>query len=204
MADRKQPTRVAAPKIASSELSRSLAAITKASKKRGSSTGIRRASKNPSKVGVDETLKVVRAGRGRLPSVSEIMRDTAVTVGEGPRLEGVPRAGQAYDDILLGGADQGPQTAAAGPLIEVDGELIPDRTEYLSPPPSIDPDRPRAREAKYNPDTRQLHVVFRNGGTYVYYDVPTTTWRALKRNRSFGQTLDRLVMNQYAYEKVAF
>lgn len=201
MAAKKGPTRIAAPKLtAGSELAQSLEAIAKASKKRGSSTGIRRASKNPSIAGVDQSLKVVRAGRGRLPSAAELLRDTAVNVGDSGRAVDMPRAGSAYEDVLLGGGTPAP----AGPLIEVDGELIPDRTEYLAPTPSIDPDRPRAREAQYNPDTRQLRVVFRHGGTYVYYDVPTTVWRALKRNRSFGQTLDRLVVNQYAYEKVAF
>lgn len=199
---KKQPTRVAAPKVDNSDLAKALVAIGKASKKRGSSTGIRRASRNPSKVGVDDSLRVVRASRGRLPSAAEILRDTAVTLGEGARTEGMPRRpGQAFEDVLLGGADA-PQSA--GPLIEVDGELIPDRTEVLAPTPSIDPDRPRAREARFNPDTRQLTIVFRNGGTYVYYDVPTTAWRALKRNRSFGQTFDRLIHNQYAFEKVAF
>lgn len=198
MAGRKQPTRVAAPKIASSELSRSLENIAKAAKK-NRAAGIRRASNNPSKVGVDPTLRVTRTRGARLPTAVELLRDTATTTGGGPREEGMPLAGGAYDDVVLGGAP-----APVGGQIEVDGELIPDRSEYLSPPPSIDPDRPRAREAKYNPDTRQLHVVFREGGTYVYYDVPTTTWRALKRNRSFGQTLDRLVVNQYSYEKVAF
>lgn len=201
---KKGPTRIAAPKLtAGSELAQSLEAIAKASKKRGSSTGIRRASRNPSVAGVDQTLKVVRAGRGRLPSASEIMRDTATNIGDSGRDPNMPRRpGQAYEDVLLGGATT---LETSGPLIEgPDGDMIPDRTEYLSPPPSINPDRPRAREAQYNPDTRQLRVVFRHGGTYVYYDVPTEAWRALKRNRSFGQTLDRLILNQYAYEKVAF
>lgn len=205
MAAPRQPKRIAAPKVESTELGNALKAVVKASRKRGSSTGIRRASNNPSKVGIDETLKVVRRGRGHLPTAAQILRDTAVPLAEGAREEGMPRRpGQAFEDILLGAADQGEAVTGAGPMIEVDGELIPDRTEYLSPPTSIEPDRPRAREAWYNPDTRQLRVVFRSGGTYVYYDVPTTTWRALKRNRSFGQTLDRLVVNQYAYEKVAF
>lgn len=199
MAAPKKPTHIAAPTNNTvGDLAKTLDAINKAAKKRGAVTGIRRASKNPAKVGVDTALRVVRAGRGRLPTADELLRDTAVNVGDSGRVADMPRAGSAYDDIVLGG------DVAAGHIIGPDGEAIPDRTEYLSPPPSIDPDRPRAREARYNPDTRQLHVVFRNGGSYVYFDVPTTVWRSLKRNRSFGQTLDRLVVNQFAYEKVAF
>lgn len=194
---RKSPTRVAAPKTGQfSELGDALTGIVKASRKKTKASGIRRASNNPSKVGVDKGLQVVRAGR--LPTAEELLRDTAsAPLGTGTRTEGMPRpaglsSGLPTAEELLA------MTGGAAEAAQVD------RTEYLAPPPSTDPARPRALEAQYNPQTKQLRVVFRNGGTYVYYDVPSATWRALKRNRSFGQTMDRLVINQFEYEKVAF
>lgn len=77
------------------------------------------------------------------------------------------------------------------------------QTEYLSPPNTIFPERPRAREAFWDPDSREMQVVFRNGGTYRYYGVTRKDWSALKRNHSFGQTLDRLVIGTYPYQKVS-
>lgn len=195
---RKGPTRIAAPKVEQfSELGDALTGIAKAAKTRKKATGIRRASNNPSKVGVDASLRVTRANR--MPTAEELLRDTAAPpLGQGQRTEGMQRPE---------GLNSGLPTAEE--LLAMTGEGGPadsgvDRTEYLSPPPSTDPGRPRALEAHYNPDNKQLRVVFRNGGTYVYYDVPSATWRALKRNRSFGQTMDRLVINQYEFEKVAF
>ena len=76
--------------------------------------------------------------------------------------------------------------------------------EYLSPPSTQDSGRPRAREATYDRTSHELTVVFRNGGTYVYLDVALRDWRALQRNRSFGQTLDRLIIGTYPWRKVSF
>lgn len=75
--------------------------------------------------------------------------------------------------------------------------------EYISPPPTSDEVRPRAREAVYDPSDRSLRVRFRNGGTYVYFGVPRKDWNALKRNQSFGKTLDRLVIGTYPFQKTS-
>lgn len=203
----KKPIRIAAPKVDTGlgDLSKALAGIQKAgNRKRGGP--VKRHSNNPSRVPVKEALRV---SRSKLPTQAEIERDTASStiLGEGGRIEGMPlipsvddilggadrRPGSKYDEVLLGG---GTELAAAEDSV---GDV-----EYLSPPPTIHPGRPRALEASYNRDTKVLRVVFRSGGTYAYYGVPASVWRACKRNRSFGQTLDRLVINTYPFEKTSF
>ena len=193
-----KPRKIAAPKsTVASDLSSVLGAIAKSNKP----SGVRRsrAAQNPSRVSPDTSLRITRS---KLPTASELLRDTAAPLGEGlrsravqlPTPTGMPTASELLE---LGG---GP-----GPMAGVEeGEERVDRTEYLSPPPSIEPGRPRALQAQYNPDTRVMNVTFRDGGTYAYFGVPPQTWRALKGNRSFGQTLDRLVINRYQYEKVSF
>lgn len=191
----KKPHRIAAPKTGQNlnELGQTLTGIAKAARK-GKPAGIRRSgSNNPSVTPIRPGMRVTRS---KLPTAAELLRDTAVNLGDGARTEGMPRPAGLNDGL--------PTAEELLSMTGGDAGLQVDRTEYLAPPPTLNPDRPRALEAQYNPDTKQLRVVFRHGGTYVYYDVPSATWRALKRNRSFGQTLDRLVLNQYQYEKVAF
>lgn len=200
----KKPTRIAAPTTTGvaggKELGEALKAMSKAA-------GIKRrktVSNNPSRRPTRESLRV-NPGRERLPTAEELLRDTAMPPpGEGARTPGMPSATELLNDGLTPGMPTARELleegGGPGPL---DDERV-DRTEWLAPPPSINPDRPRAHEASYNPDTKTLRVVFRHGGTYHYYGVPTRVWRALQRNRSFGQTLDRLVINTYEFEKVAF
>lgn len=192
----KKPTRIAAPTVsatAGKELGDALKGLHKAA-------GIKRRktkSNNPSRVPVRETLRV-NPGRERLPTAEELLRDTATPpIGLGARTPGMPSAAELLASTSLGGSAYDRELLGAG-----DDDV--DRTEYMAPCPSINPDRPRAHEASFNPDTKTLRVVFREGGTYHYYGVPTRVWRALQRNRSFGQTLDRLVINTYEFEKVAF
>lgn len=106
-----------------------------------------------------------------------------------------PRTLSVYEKVVLGYTDDTdtPEESGSGSAA----------TEYLSPPNTIYPERPRAREAFWDPDTRELQVVFRDGGVYRYYGVSRKDWNALKRNRSFGQTLDRLIIGTYPYQHVA-
>lgn len=62
------------------------------------------------------------------------------------------------------------------------------------------PPRPRAIRAGYDPESRQLRVVFRDSDVYVYHDVEPEIWRALKSADSFGKTLERLVVHNKEYE----
>lgn len=163
------------------DLGDALAAMSRASSKTRRPTGIRRTrSNNPSRAGVNESLR----------------RDSVTpAVGTSTRSRNVPALPfeqmSLFDQAELGLLDPGVDERA-------------DRTEVLSPPNSIASERPRAREARYDPDTKVLTVRFRNGGTYAYEGVPLRDWRALQRNRSFGQTLDRLVINQYPFSKVSY
>lgn len=166
----------------------------------GKAAGIRRAkrtSNNPSKVATNEGLRVRRVGK--MPTAAELMRDTAAPpLGMGQRTPGMsmPTAAELFVETEGQGASLEGTTASGG--------MKEDRRQYLSPPNSIEPGRPRAREVWYDPDPKTLHVVFRDGGTYEYFGVTPQTWRALRSNRSFGQTLDRLVIGTYPFEKVAF
>lgn len=193
MAQQRRPTRIAAPTVGSSggkELGEALKGIHKAA-------GIqrqKRKSQNPSRVPTREVLRR-RPGQKRLPTAAELYAQTATPApGESAPVPGMSAVRTAADLLA--------ETAGSTSPGLLDTPV--DRTEYLAPTPSINPDRPRAHEASYNPDTRTLRVVFRHGGTYHYFGVPPQTWRALQRNRSFGQTLDRLVINTYEFEKVAF
>lgn len=191
MAQKGKPTRIAAPTLTGVAGGKELGDALKAMHKAAGIKKRKTTSNNPSRRPVRESLRV-NPGRNRLPTAEELLRDTAAPpLGESQRTFGSPMPSAA--DLL----EQG---GGAGPL---DGDTV-DRTEFMAPTPSINPDRPRAHEASYNPDTKTLRVVFRHGGTYHYYGVPARVWRALQRNRSFGQTLDRLVINTYEFEKVAF
>lgn len=202
-----KPRKIAAPK---STIADDLASIAKATRARKQPAAIRRAStgarrsQNPSRVPVDQSLRIAR--QTRLPTAEELLRDTAQPLGEGRRAPGVQMGIPAPTTAMPSAADLLELGGGAGPVgdLEDEGEERVDRTEVLSPPPSLDPGRPRALEASYNPDARILTINFRNGGTYAYFGVPPQTWRALKTNRSFGQTVDRLIINRYPYEKVAF
>lgn len=74
-------------------------------------------------------------------------------------------------------------------------------SEYYSPTNSSYPARPRTREMSYNRQSRTLRVVFRDGGTYNYYDVPASIWYRIKQVRSPGMFLNRNVIGQYRDEK---
>lgn len=174
------------------DLGDALAAMSRAGSK-GPSAPRRTRSLNPSRVGINKSLQI----RRRVPTATDLLDSTHTEagVGESTRVPGVqlPQPGS-----LPGLGEQ------LG-LFDVDpDESGVDRTEIISPPNSTEPGRPRALEARYDPDNKRLVVRFRNGGTYAYDGVPTATWRALKRNKSFGKTMDRLVLNQYPYEKINF
>lgn len=161
------------------DLGEALAAGMRASGRRP--TGLRRTrSNNPARVGINEELR---------------RTNTDAAPGENRRTPGAQPVPGGTQLSLFDQAELG--------LLDPVQEVV-DRTEVLSPPNSIATERPRAREARYDPDRKLLTVRFRNGGTYAYEGVPAADWRALKRNKSFGQTLDRLVINQYPFSRVSY
>jgi hypothetical protein len=48
-----------------------------------------------------------------------------------------------------------------------------------------------------------LRIVYRNGGTYEYYEFPPSLWAQIKRVKSPGKFLDRRVLGAYRYQKVS-
>lgn len=78
----------------------------------------------------------------------------------------------------------------------------PTATEYYAPTRSIYPPRPRTREMSYNREQRVLRVVYRSGGTYHYFNVPSTIWYRIRQVKSPGRFIDRNIIGKYAYERV--
>ena len=56
------------------------------------------------------------------------------------------------------------------------------------------------KNAKYIPDTKTLEVVFSNGSTYSYYDVPLETWEDMKTADKIGSFV-HTNLKQFKYEK---
>lgn len=73
------------------------------------------------------------------------------------------------------------------------------------PPSSVlTPQSSNVKGWRYDPKTQELHVTFKNGATYRYAGVPKNVSRALRRNKSVGKTVNRMVKKPgYEYEKVA-
>lgn len=161
----------------------------------------KRVSQNPATTPTDEKLRrQSKVSTVRMPTAPELLRMTEPVLAEGRRTPGTPLPIQ---QPILPTAEE--LLGMTGGALRPEGQQENvDRTEYLSPPRSTDPDRPRARQASYNPDNGTLKVVFRNGGTYTYFQVPHQTWGALKKAPSFGQTFDRLILNRYEFEKVSY
>lgn len=53
----------------------------------------------------------------------------------------------------------------------------------------------------YEEDQRELHVVFKSGSHYVYYDVPAETFQQLVDAPSLGSFLNRELKNVYQFSK---
>jgi hypothetical protein len=54
----------------------------------------------------------------------------------------------------------------------------------------------------YDPATKALRVTYKSGGTYEYKDVDPKIFRAMRRNKSVGKSINKLVKPNYEYEKV--
>jgi hypothetical protein len=57
-------------------------------------------------------------------------------------------------------------------------------------------------EIGYDVNTMTLEVVFRNGTTYQYFDVPESLYEGLKTSESVGKFLNEQIKNSYRYTKV--
>lgn len=97
----------------------------------------------------------------------------------------------AYDRSVLGNSTAGEQRARAA-----------DVTRYVSPAPTMFPNRPRSLEYKYDPARLVLTVTFRDGGTYEYFDVDRRTFYNMARVKSTGRFIDRNIKGYFKYKKV--
>jgi hypothetical protein len=76
-------------------------------------------------------------------------------------------------------------------------------TEWYVPTKTINPGRPRTLQMSYNRETHVLRVFYRDGGTYDYADVPSSVWYRIRRVQSPGRFINRNILDQYDYTKVA-
>lgn len=56
----------------------------------------------------------------------------------------------------------------------------------------------------YNPDNRNMDIVFTNGGPYTYYDVPIQIYNGLLSASSPGQYFHRVIKDAYEADKRDF
>lgn len=53
----------------------------------------------------------------------------------------------------------------------------------------------------YDDSTQELHVTFKNGGHYVYHNVPEHLFEGLKNAASVGSFLNREIKSSYSFDK---
>lgn len=59
------------------------------------------------------------------------------------------------------------------------------------------------RTVAYDESSQQLHLEFRDGATYIYFDVPGFVYRALVGAPSKGQYFNMRVRNHFPHERLA-
>jgi hypothetical protein len=72
--------------------------------------------------------------------------------------------------------------------------FVPD----IDPTRTINPGRPRTKQAGYDPATKTLRIRFREGVVYGYYDVPPSVWRDFRRTPSPGKFINS-TLNSFEY-----
>lgn len=54
----------------------------------------------------------------------------------------------------------------------------------------------------YNKETRQLEIVFKKTGAYIYLGVPIEVWNNLVKAESVGKFINSEIKSNYAYNKI--
>lgn len=67
-----------------------------------------------------------------------------------------------------------------------------ERAEVLEPAPTEGGGRPRVLRAAYDAVAQTIHVQFRDGTEWEYYDASPTTWGRYKRHKSSNRFIDRV------------
>lgn len=68
------------------------------------------------------------------------------------------------------------------------------------PGPWKELDSSRMNQARYDASRRELHVVFKDGTPWIYYDIPQNIWDNLRRSASPGKFVNR-VLNAFPYSQ---
>lgn len=59
------------------------------------------------------------------------------------------------------------------------------------------------KEIGYDPETKVLEILFKSGGIYQYFDVPSMVYDQMMGSVSKGKFLHQNIKGEYRYEKVA-
>lgn len=132
-----------------------------------------------------------------------------------PEITPISRKSDVYDSFVLGQAtrEMGHEdlAAKAAAFANLDYETAlslqsaiegEDSTLFsISPTNTINPPRPRTREAGYDRKSQTVFVRFREGAIYGYYGVPPTVWRNFSRVQSPGRAINR-TLNSYPYSRL--
>jgi hypothetical protein len=57
-------------------------------------------------------------------------------------------------------------------------------------------------EVGYNSDTEELQIIFLNGSSYLYLNVPQNEYENLLQAPSIGSYFNRYIRNQYPYDRI--
>lgn len=135
------------------------------------------------------------------------------------------RAGAAWDATFLGSNRYGPEQATPrqpavgndnvqqvrrqqnvnavfmGPSDIMEARMGDDRDLLpYRPTPTINPGRPSTLAAGYDENSMTMHVKFRDGDVYGYYNVPPSVWYRFQRAQSPGRFINS-TLNRYPYTK---
>jgi hypothetical protein len=75
--------------------------------------------------------------------------------------------------------------------------------DYRNPTNTSNPPRPRTLEARYSRQDQRLEVIFRDGTTWHYDQVPPVVWYRFRDNESPGKYINA-VLNGYPYAAGGF
>jgi hypothetical protein len=88
------------------------------------------------------------------------------------------------------------------PEIPLEPTPAPDWDYGADPTHTSNPPRPRTLRARYSRNLRQLEVVFRDGESYAYFEVPTPIWFKFRDTESPGRYINQ-VLNDFDYQRGA-
>jgi hypothetical protein len=94
-----------------------------------------------------------------------------------------------WADTMLGNEDQGLADQQRTDGYRIDPDPTAPTTLKITSTSTSNPAKPRTLAAGYNPGTKVMTVVFRDGTWWNYYDVPEDIWEGFRQAESKGKYL---------------